>query len=494
MNPWIAAILAGGMGPLSFSPLSWTFLLPVSVGTLILLCTRAATGREAALLSFCHAFSWGLVGLSWVYISIHHYGHLPAIPSAILTALLLLVIALIHAPVGWIMWSLAKIAPNALSAAGIGAAWVLGETFQATLFSGFPWLQFSHALIDSPLAAWIPILGSAGLAWFIISVGWWLFERFNAGASRAALIGVCTLVLSTALVGQWSWTQALPKHRETTVTLLQGNIPQSERWVEVVGNTQSYLDAIIATPNSDWIVLPEGAIEIPWPVSYSLLSEVDALTRERQQSLLMGMPIERNMSYTNAIVGFGLASGRYEKQHLVPFGEYVPGPPLVRRFIQDLNIPMSNFRPGLEQNLIQTPTATVLPMICYEVAFPHLWQPHLAEASVLVSVVNNAWFGHSWAAHQQWQMLRFYAKASGRPVLQASNSGVTGVINSDGEVIADLPWFVSDQLTARVRPRTGLTPWGIWGEFPFQLLSGCLLAVIALAHVPFRKRDHIYEV
>jgi apolipoprotein N-acyltransferase len=168
----------------------------------------------------------------------------------------------------------------------------------------------------------------------------------------------------------------------------------------------------------------------------------------------------------------------YNKTHLVPFGEYFPVPSFIRSWMRMMSLPYSDFTAGDDnQAPLHAAGQKVGVTICYEDAYGTSQLAVLKEATLLVNVTNDAWFGDSTARHQHLQISRMRALEAGRPLLRAANDGISGIIDSHGALVAQLPSFKSAVLTGIVQPRTGLTPYARIGNWVIVSLCFVLLTI-----------------
>jgi len=171
-------------------------------------------------------------------------------------------------------------------------------------------------------------------------------------------------------------------------------------------------------------------------------------------------------------------NGWYYKRHLVPFGEYFPVPPFIRSWLRLMSLPYDDFTPGRSHQPVLSAAGQKLGLtICFEDAFGREQLRVLREATLLVNVTNNAWFGDSTAPHQHLQIARMRALEAGRYLVRAANDGITAAIGPHGEIAARLPQFEEGVLRVEVQPMSGLTPYARLGNYPVVLAAGLLLAL-----------------
>ena len=273
---------------------------------------------------------------------------------------------------------------------------------------------------------------------------------------------VAGVVVGALLLDDIRWTSvAGPPKR---VALIQGAVPQAVKWSQAYRQPSIELYAELSEPywGSSLLVWPETAIpafaeEVP--------ESVAALTSRAQKSdtaLLVGMPTGQLVGdggYFNSVVQFGNVSGRYDKRHLVPFGEYLPFDRWIRPLTTFLRIPMSNFSAGdLQQPLLSADDYKIGVSICYEDAYAGEVAHALPQANVLVNVSNDAWFGDSIAPHQHLQIARMRALETGRYLLRATNTGISAIIDERGEVVAISSQFVPDVVSGEMIPHRRVDP------------------------------------
>jgi apolipoprotein N-acyltransferase len=183
-------------------------------------------------------------------------------------------------------------------------------------------------------------------------------------------------------------------------------------------------------------------------------------------------------AYYNAMLALGATEQWYDKRRLVPFGEFFPVPAQVREWLRLMNLPYSDFAAGpRDQPPLAAAGEQLAPTICYEDAYASE-QLHIARhATLLVNVSNDAWFGDSTAPHQHLDISRMRALEAGRPMLRATNDGVTALIGHDGRVLGTLPQFQAGVLTGTVEPRVGLTPYLRFGNGPVLAIAWASLAL-----------------
>lgn len=478
-----AAFLLGASSVLGFAPLR---IFPLAVLTLAALAWlwHAATPRRAAVLGFAFGAGCFLAGVSWVYVSMHDFGGMPAPLAALAAVLFCGYLALYPALAGSLFARLRRQRPGP-DALLFAAAWTLAEWLRGWLLTGFPWLAFGYAQTPpSPLAGYAPLAGVYGVGFvaaLVAALAGLTFAARRHAFRRTAALAVTVLLAAGAGLSAIEWTR--PSGRPLSVSLLQGNIEQSLKWQpeRLQHSLETYLRLARSHP-AQLIVLPETALPLmldQLPRDY--VAELRRAAGDGQGEVLLGIAAQDAQGhYYNSAVGFA-ADGvqAYRKSHLVPFGEFTP--PAFSWTLALLRIPMSNFTPG---PAVQAPLLLsgqkVAVNICYEDVFGEEIIRALPEATLLVNLSNTAWFGDSLAQPQHLQIAQMRALETGRPMLRATNTGMTAVVGPRGRVERVLPPFGEGALLGEVSGYAGATPYVRWGNAAALLLVAIgLLAPLA---------------
>ena len=453
-------------------------------------------------------FAWGWLCATfwWLFISMHVYGGMPSALAVAAVALLAGALALYYAAACGCWLLLMRGATGcALWWRGslcFGAVWTLAELMRGQWFTGFPWGAIGYAHVDSGLqayAAWIGVYGMGALAAagaMALAVMFTPMTWF----SRIRLLGICGVLLAAPWTVQQvrgDWTLSAG---QASVRLLQGNIAQDEKFIPGRGLDEAlnWYGQRLHDNQAPLVVAPETAIPLlpsSLPAGYW-----DALaqrfTAQPDQLALVGMPVGSLQSgYSNAVVSLGgglVQPYQYNKHHLVPFGEFIP--PLFRWFMDLMQIPLGDFQRGaVRQPTVAWQNQRLALNICYEDLFgeelaavlvsdaPHSakWEAEAAPTA-LVNVSNIAWFGDSIAIDQHLNISRLRAIELQRPMLRATNTGATAIIDHHGRVQAQLPRQTRGELNGTFEGRTGLTPYagwaGRWGLKPLWVV--CLLVCL----------------
>jgi apolipoprotein N-acyltransferase len=367
------------------------------------------------------------------------------------------------------------------------------------LFTGFPWLSVGYAHVDGPLAGyapWVGVYGVGALAALIAALlafglrAAWQGARADA---RTAIAAAVVLTVAGALLGAHEPTAVAGE--PVRVRLAQGNVPQQlkfdpQRALAAMGD----YTAMVEGSDARLVVLPETAWTVPWSgTPPEIAQRISAHGRATGAAVAIGMPLREAVGgsgvgsrYTNsvALVVDGAPAARYDKRHLVPFGEFIPTG--FAWFVRLMHIPLGEFGRGTSA---QAPFEVAGQRFAFNVCYEDLFGEELVGAirdggaSVLVNVSNIAWFGDSRALPQHLAIARMRTLETGRPMLRATNTGVTASIDHRGRVQARLPHYRRDVLDVSVQGTSGLTAYVRFGNL---LPAALVLAMLALARLAAR--------
>jgi apolipoprotein N-acyltransferase len=479
----------GALTVLAYAPFGAFPVAIVTLAALFVIWRRAGSARAAAGAGFAHGMGLFLAGASWVYVSLHDFGAMPAPLAALATVLFCVILALLPALAGYCYGRL-QAPPGIGLAVAAPALWTLAEWIRGWLFTGFPWLAVGYSQVPaSPLAGFAPVLGVYGVSLATaVTAGLlgalWTGRTPGRGALSIARHPFVFLVLALWAIGlglrQVTWTA--PAAEPVSVSLLQGNVAQDLKWRsdQLRATLVAYLELASSAPGR-LIVLPETALPLfldQVPADY--LDALAARGRANGGDLLVGVPERTGEgTYYNSVVSLGTAPPQtYRKSHLVPFGEFIPLRPVLGWIVGVLAIPLQDFGRGAPgQRPLEVAGERVAINVCYEDAFGEEIIRQLPEATLLVNVSNVAWFGRSLAPAQHLQISQTRALEAGRYMLRATNTGMTAVIDPRGRVEAVAPEFTRAVLTREVRGHTGATPYVVLGNYGALALCAAFLAI-----------------
>lgn len=475
----LAPALCGGLVTLGFAPFDYWPLTLVGIAGLIGLWWQASA-RCAAGRGFVFGLACFGTGLYWPYVSIHSFGNAPAALAVVLTALLVVYLALYPMLVGAFAGATKRWPRPVWALLLVPGAWLLAELVRGRIGTGFPWLSLGYSLIDSPISALAPIIGVYGLGCVLVAA---------AGVLVLLLVGsllarwLAVVIIALIPIAIWAvpapgyWTSPVADD-SLSAAIVQGNFSQKVKSKpSTLGTTLRRYKQLTQQSDADLVLWPETAIPVPADRVRRYVQSLDDMARGKDQSLLAGTLVSHESSYYNTLLAMGQDRGHYYKRHLVPFGEYFPVPDFVKRWMNGVNMRFGSLAFGPEtQQLIHVQGVDIGASICFEDVFPRDIAKALPGAGLLVNVTNDAWFAGTIAPAQHLQIARMRALESGRPMLRAANTGISAIIGYTGRTRQTAPQFQTATLSSpRVVPRRGTTPFVALGNAPFWWASGLLV-------------------
>lgn len=481
-HPRIASFAAGLTLPLAFAPFGWWWYAPLVTAAAGAYWVGAAP-RAAAAAGFAFGAGAFLAGTYWLYISITIFGGAPPALSLFLMFGLVLIMAVYYGAAGWGV-ALLTVLDRRHVLWILPAVWVLAEWLRGWIATGFPWLALGYSQTDGPLAGYAPLAGVYGASLAVTLAAAGLIVLVNERRWRPAMALLLFAIGGAgALLERVSWTE--PQGEPLRASLIQGAISQDRKWLpeERAPTLRLYRRLTLAEADADIVVWPEVAVPAETRQVAGYLENLDRIMERREADLLLGIMDydEEARGYSNSLKLLGVGEGLYRKRHLVPFGEYFPVPDFVREWMRLMSLPYTDTVAGPERPaLLEAAGEKLAVTICYEDAFGAQQLYALPEATLLVNVSNDAWFGDSIAPHQHLQIARMRSLEAGRWQLRATNTGVTAFIDPRGRIHSRSPQFETAVLRASVQPYTGLTPYAATGNWPVVLLCLAVLGAATL--------------
>ena len=487
---WLALPL-GALQSLAFAPYA---LWPLGPACLVLLwwLWQGAGPRRAAASGFAFGAGLYLAGTYWLYTSIHVFGKAPLALAIVLMLGLVAIMGSYSALLGWLVARFA--APQGVwrLVAVLPAGWVLIEWLRGWFLSGFPWLALGYSQLDTPLAGYAPVAGiyAVSLA-TALTAGMLLHAWQCRGRARVVWLGtIAALWAGGALLARVEWTH--PSAAPLSVALVQGAIPQDLKWQEDnrEHTLQLYRQLTAGALGARLVVWPESALPELYHEAVPYLAELYRDAQARHSDLLLGLvryDFDRQQ-YRNGLVSLARDEQWYYKRRLVPFGEFFPVPKFVRAWMRLKSLTYVDFLAGAsEQPPLDAGGEKIAATICYEDAYAVEQLDVLRQATLLVNVSNDAWFGDSTAPHQHLQIARMRALEAGRWLMRATNNGISALIDPHGGVVAQSPQFQPVVLKGEVVPHSGLTPYAIVRNWP--VLGACAGLLLAALLAGRRRRE-----
>lgn len=484
----ISCFLSGALLPLAFSPYDYPIIAILSLAWLFYTVLNSKP-KDAGYFGYVFGLGMFGVGVSWLHISINLFGGVNLAGALIITFVLVAYLSLYPALLAFVYQRLFANKGILVFVIVMPTLWVLSEWFRSSIFTGFPWLNIGYSQIDTPISSLAPVLGQYGVSWFTALVSAILVALYlTSRMVKITLVGVMFITwLGLNALSGIQWTT--DKNRDISVALVQGAIPQEMKWKPE--QRQKTLDLYLSLSeeyqDSQLIIWPETAIPVLHHQAQEFINAMVSIAKSQNRDYVVGIPfkdLDSNKFY-NGITVIGSSNDNYYKQHLVPFGEYLPFDKWLRPVLELMKIPMSDFSSGASKKpVIRAADETIGVSICYEDVFGEEIIAALPEATILINISNDAWFGDSIAPHQHLQMARMRALETGRYMLRSTNTGVSAIINEKGLIIASSPQFIPHVTSDKVKTFEGLTPYARFGNWPVIVAA---FLVLLISFFRFRK-------
>jgi apolipoprotein N-acyltransferase len=470
---WIFAPAAGALGTLSFAPFEyWPF------ATLSLILWMWLTIQSPRFLT---GFLFGLglfgSGVSWISVSMMDHGGTSWPLALLMTSIFVAGLATFPGLASLFFGSLRRRWQGPVGEIMLlTASWVTTEVLRSWFLTGFPWLLIGYSALDSPFEGYLSWFGAFGVTALIALTAGGIVAGLRSGRWQPALLSIFIPLFGIFLDSQFT-----PKTfaQGTKVGLWQPVIDQSKKWKiehqkEIIA---THMTQGLPSPDVQLIIWPETALPMTESDVYKVLPDLDTHLTASKQTLITGALGKEAGRYTNRLIALGLGNGTYDKTRLVPFGEYVPLEALFRGLITFFDLPMSTIVRGSRRGLLTHNELEIAPLICYEIAYTKLARSQSSEANLILTVSNDTWFGTSIGPSQHLQIARIRARELGKPVIRATNDGLTAFIDARGKITEQLPRFQRGLLIANVFPANTVTPYSKAGEGPLIILLIIILAL-----------------
>lgn len=491
-------VLAVSAGMLQSASLAWPFdaIFPrgESLWWMQVLAVTgyvAAIGRtgkitDAGLMGFAFHASALAASLYWLHIAMATYGGLHPVLAWGAVVLLASGLALYGGGAA-MLYGLACKHRMGMAPLSFASTWLLSELMRGQWLTGFGWATAGYAHVEgpfAPLASWVGVYG-IGFASALWAAGFARSLHAQSWRSGALWLAVLVTAATSSTLGQFTRPSGT-----LDVALLQGNIAQNEKFDSTTGviSALTWYSDRLRTARVDVVLAPETAIPVlPQQLPDGYLANIQSSSEASQTVKLVGIPLgSYSEGYTNSVLALGGggqdANYRYDKHHLVPFGEFIP--PMFKWFVRLMNIPLGDFNRGaLQQESLVVRGERVAPSICFEDLFSEELALRFGDAAnsptVFANFSNLAWFGDTTAMYQHLHISQMRSLEFERPFLRVANTGITSVVDHRGQLTAQLPPLKRGVLHATVQGREGLTPFAWWsarfGQWPLWIVGGVIL-------------------
>lgn len=536
MTAFLSSLISGILLFLSFPkfdlwPLAWAALVP------LLTILPEASRKQSFWYGWLTGFVYFLGCVYWITGTMMVYGHLPFLVSLLIMFLLILYLGLYVGLFGYLYKRTLESHPGLIQILAVPAVWTTLEWLRGHLLTGFPWVLLGYSQYQVlPIIQVADLTGVYGVSYVIVLVNVALSQILRAslilhhqGSSMRQIWA--PFLLGTIVIGltltygslRLSTLSNLPSHHSLRVGLIQGNIDQAQKWdpayqEETIGiykdltrRALSSASGQVHEPNLrqpipghlDLVVWPETATPFFFELEASYQEDLKEFVQDQRVHLLFGSlaigppmqdedrspqdatPVLFNSAYLLSFTGTPVA--RYDKIHLVPFGEYVPLSSLLF-FVHKMVEGIGDFGSGREFTVMQADETRLGVVICFEVIFPELVRQFVKNgAGLIATLTNDAWFGRSSAPYQHFSMAVFRAVENRVPVVRAANTGITGSIDAIGRIRGTTPLFTRTYLVQEVILKDIQSVYTQYGDL-FAYLCG-IITVAILARSGWKKRS-----
>ena len=483
------ALICGVIFSFGFAPFDLLLLSILSIAVLVGLLNKS-TNNEAFLIGYVFGFGMWLSGISWLYVSIHYHGNIGIIGSSLIILIFISILSLYSGFLFLLNNVFESLSPKKIIFLTLPVAWTLMEFLRSYLFTGFPWLITGTMLADTFIDGYTPIIGAQGNSFILILLSVLVYKLYkNIIENRSALLlslFVLLILMPSYFLKSVEWTSA---DNEIQVTLYQPNLTLEDKWSQFgIIKSQGMMEKAIEDANDgDLIVFPETALILSEKDNKPFMNLIREKSFEKNITLITGI-IEREDDYRirNRLQTLGAMEDVYDKVKLVPFGEFIPLERYLGSFLDIIGLNLTNTLPGEAVKSIRTGKLKISPSICYEIAFDEHIRKTAKDSNILLTVSNDTWFGRSIGPIQHLEIAQNRALEHKKPLIRATNSGISAFVSKNGEIIERQTYFEDKTLTRNIILYSGNTFYSKYGNLPlliFLILYVSFLSLMKLFHI-----------
>lgn len=468
----LSVLFAGLIFPFAFAPYNLPYLAFPLI-SLFLLSTLNQTNRRSFWRGWLFGFGQFVVAFSWIFHSVHTFGHAPAVVAVAMIVLLAAYCALFPGLAAYLTQRFFNKNKIVFLLIGFPLMWALTEWLRGYLFTGFPWLSLGTSQVDTSLAYFAPVFGALGIgAIMFVVAGLILFSVLEPYKTKYSVPAIVAFFIVGQLLSFVNWSQ--PVSDNLKVSLLQLSVTQDQKWRAEVKSPSMrwYYQQTKLLADSDIVVWPETAIPSFISRVKPYWNKVKKVAEKNDTTVLAGvfMRNQETGRYYNSVVS--TEGDFYQKKHLVPLGEYMPFRSLFKVVREYFRFPMSNIESGADdQTLMKVAGYAIGTSICFEDVFDRSIRESLPEANILVNVSNDAWFKRTAEPFQHHQIARVRALESARYLVRSTNTGVSAIIGPKGEELVTSELFERTVISGDIKAMSGTTPYVFWGNYPLIILA-----------------------
>ncbi|CAA6806900.1 MAG: Apolipoprotein N-acyltransferase (EC / Copper homeostasis protein CutE [uncultured Thiotrichaceae bacterium] len=493
---YLFSFLAGAVLTLAFAPFEYRIIALISPAIFFHLLYSANSLKQHMGISYLFGVGLFATGASWIFYSMYFFSQAHIVLAIGLTSLFVLLMALFFLPLALLAYYLRQSHRLLTLVLIFPAVWVLAEWLRGWLFTGFPWLYLAHTHIDDFLINVAPIGGGLLVSWLSATLSG-LLIAFLLGDKRERVITASAtgvLLISVYATQFIQWTS--PLDQAFKVTLLQGNIPQQEKWLpeNLHPTIERYQEMTNQHLDSDIIIWPETALPSYFHLHLeNLIEPLNKLSTDTNTDIILGGFFHNSEGKAGAENSILAISGNsreiYSKQHLVPFSEYIPFLEHLRWLEKWIKLPYDSVKRGQGSTLLTVAGYRAQMSVCYEDAYGNEIIEGLPEAHFLINVSNDGWFTGSIEPFQHMEIARLRAVETGRYLLRSTNIGVSGIVDHKGRIVASAPAYTTTSITGLAQAREGSTFYVRFGNYlAITLIILTLLMTMACSKKPLTSR------
>ena len=440
--------------------------------------------KESFIIGFLYGLGYWLSGISWVYVSIHYHGNLDILSSSLITLLFISCLSIYMGLFG-VLYSYLSFQSTKNTIIVFPVCWVLIEILRGLLFTGFPWLLVGTTISDTLFGGWISVIGAQGNSLVLMIFCGALYALYreikNSDPLLHSSLIIVFIIFSSLILKSVNWTT--PSY-EIPVSVYQPNLTLEEKWsYQGIAKTKEMFESSIEEAlESELIVFPETALIQSRNELGEWIQGINEVSKRKDVSILTGIIArsadeKANNLMRNRILGLGSASGSYDKQQLVPFGEFVPLERFLGKLLDLMGLKLTSTVPGDQFSLIKSTILKISPSICYEIAYASLINKTAVNSNILVTISNDTWFGSSIGPEQHLQLAKDRVLEHQKPLLRSTNSGISAIIDHRGNILGKQDYFEEKTLKGRVFLQEGNTPYNYLGNSLLYLYIGMIMAL-----------------
>jgi apolipoprotein N-acyltransferase len=479
----LLALICGVIFSFGFAPFDLWLLSILSVAVLVGLLNKS-TNKEAFLVGYVFGFGMWLSGISWLYVSIHYHGNIGIIGSSLIILIFISILSLYSGFLFLLNNVFESLSPKKIIFLTLPFAWTLMEFLRSYLFTGFPWLISGTMLADTFIDGYTPIIGAQGNSFILILLSVLVYKLYkNIIENRSALLlslFVLLILLPSYYLKSIEWTSA---EDEIQVTLYQPNLTLEDKWSQFgIIKSQGMMEKAIEDANDgDLIVFPETALILSEKDNKPFMNLIRNKSFEKNITLITGI-IEREDDYRirNRLQTLGAMEDVYDKVKLVPFGEFIPLERYLGSFLDIIGLNLTNTLPGEAVKSIRTGKLKISPSICFEIAFDEHIRKTAKDSNILLTVSNDTWFGRSIGPIQHLEIAQNRALEHKKPLIRATNSGISAFVSKNGEIIERQTYFEDKTLTRNIILYSGNTFYSKYGNLPLLIFLILYVSFLSL--------------